>query len=579
MSADPLGITHTMSAIGALQTPSRHLLVFEPGRVRHVALPGVGVFAFGRTPDVELQLEDAAVSRRHAELHIGDGVVRLVDLDSHNGTRVNGVPIRGPRELFPGDEIAIGDVVLVLNAPAPVRPARSQLSVSDLRERLHAEIERASAFGRPLACVAIAPGEAGLEALYARLLLSNVAAVHDGTLVVAMPEVPPYAVADRARDLLESTGAGARAGFSCLPTDGCDPDTLIAAAVAAARTAAPGHALAAHEAVVRRTLGDQEVLLADSAMIRVYSLLDALAASDLGVLVRGETGTGKEAAALALHAGSARARGPFRALNCAAIPDALVESELFGHERGAFSGAAAAKVGLFEAAHGGTLFLDEVGELSLGAQAKLLRALETRRFCRLGDVRERSVDLRVVAATHRDLEAAAAAGRFREDLFFRIAAATVVLPPLRERPREIPVLARRFLDQVLAAAGQPELAISPAAMQRLCTHAWPGNVRELKNVMGYVAATARGPQVEPHDLPEKLRPAGSPVAPPPPAPAAPGGRVFAPIADELRELERQRMLEALEAAGGVQTRAAALLSMPLRTFQLRFKQYGLGGKE
>jgi transcriptional regulator with GAF, ATPase, and Fis domain len=296
------------------------------------------------------------------------------------------------------------------------------------------------------------------------------------------------------------------------------------------------------------------------------------------VLVCGETGVGKENAAFAVHHWSPRSAGPFVAVNCAALPEALVESELFGHERGAFTGATTTRTGLLESAQGGTVFLDEVGELPPSAQSKLLRALEVRRITRVGDVRERSIDIRVVAATHRDLEAEVAAGRFREDLYFRLGAATVLLPPLRERPREVPMLARDFLARACRALGRSELELAAGTLLALARHGWPGNVRELRNLMDYVAAAVTGDVVEPHHLPARMLGRGAaPAQPVPPVPpvAETSREPRVPLAQEIRELERRRMQEALDEAEGVQTRAAALIGMPIRTFSFKLKQLGL----
>jgi DNA-binding NtrC family response regulator len=314
-------------------------------------------------------------------------------------------------------------------------------------------------------------------------------------------------------------------------------------------------------------------------MGKVYGLLERLAASTLPVLVLGESGVGKENAAYAVHHWSRR-RGPFVAVNCAALPENLVESELFGHEKGAFTGALTAKTGLFESAAGGTVFLDEVGELSPAVQAKMLRLLENKTVMRVGDTRERAIDVRVVAATNRAIDDEVAAGRFRQDLYFRLGGATVLLPPLRDRRSEIPVLARAFLARAGTAAGRPSMDIGPAAMRALLAHDWPGNVRELRNTIEYIVATAPDDNVEPTDLPERL--GGDPIAPdvapaasalPLTAPAPP--TTFRPIADEVRELEIRRMREALVAAGGVKTRAAALIDMPIRTFNFKLRQYRL----
>jgi DNA-binding NtrC family response regulator len=289
--------------------------------------------------------------------------------------------------------------------------------------------------------------------------------------------------------------------------------------------------LAATAEGTRIRLGEREVIVADPAMIRIYDLIARVGRSELTVLVCGETGVGKENAAYAVHHHSPRRDGPFVSINCAAIQETLAESELFGHERGAFSGAANAKPGLLEAADGGTLFLDEVGELPLAIQAKLLRAVESRRITRVGSLREREINVRIVAATNRDLHAEVRAGRFRDDLLYRLHVAAISLPPLRERPREIMVLARAFLDDACRRAGRSPLAITDATMRALSAHAWPGNVRELRNAMDLVAVTAEGSALEPRDLALAAELAGTSAAPialtpvltsiPPPGPLTP----------------------------------------------------------
>ena len=327
-----------------------------------------------------------------------------------------------------------------------------------------------------------------------------------------------------------------------------------------------------------RTLdfGGCKVLLADAAMMHVYAQIERLAPTEVSLLILGETGTGKELAASALHFWSRRKDKPLLAINCAALPDNLAESELFGYERGAFSGAVTGKPGRLESAPGGTVFLDEVGDLSLAIQAKLLRTLETRRITRLGSVEERPIDIRVVAATHRDLEAEVAAGRFRKDLYYRLTVGVVRLPPLRERPRELPLLARRFLADACVSQGRPPLSFDEAAVDRLRTHPWPGNVRELKNVVEYLAATAIGDAVEAAAISERL--AVSDTQPASPAAAAgPSGSEQPPksLAEATSDFERQTIEAAVRSAGGNKTRAAKLLGIPLRTFMTKIKRHGL----
>lgn len=428
-----------------------HLLVIEGGASFRFCLPGSGEVVIGRAPGAQLRLSDPAASRHHARIDVSAEGARITDLDSHNGTRVNGERLRRPRPLLPGDTVFICGAILVFEAPPPAPPV----------------------------------------------------------------------------------GEGA---------------------------------------VVR--IAGREAIAADPATARLFTLIRRLAGSDLPVLITGETGTGKEIAALAVHDWSGRRTGPFMALNCAALPENLIESELFGYQKGAFSGAAGAKPGLLESAHLGVLLLDEVGELPLVAQAKLLRALETGRVLRLGEVRERPFDARILAATNRDLEAEARAGRFRQDLFFRLSAATVTVPPLRERRCDLQPLARAFLTAACDQARRAPMALSPAALERMHAYGWPGNVRELKHVMECAAVAVPEPVLLPCHLPERVRcaqaaDAGDGEAGSPPA------RAFRPIQEEMRALERSRIQAALEATGGVQTQAAKLLGMPLRTFIKRMNGYGL----
>ena len=283
------------------------------------------------------------------------------------------------------------------------------------------------------------------------------------------------------------------------------------------------------------------------------------------VLVTGETGTGKELVAGLIHGLSPRADGPFVKVNCAALPETLLESELFGHERGAFTGADRTRIGRFEQAHGGTLFLDEIGDMAPATQAKLLRVLQDREFMRLGGTRPLRADVRIVAATNQDLESEIRAGRFREDLFFRLNVIRIHMPPLRERPDDVELVARHLVAQFARELGRPLRGLSPAALERLRAHSWPGNVRELRNVLERAVLLADGERIDAEDidLPELPAPGG-------------GLRFEIPAGGlSLATVERELVLAALRKANFVQKEAAALLGVSRRKLNYMVQRMGI----
>jgi Nif-specific regulatory protein len=306
---------------------------------------------------------------------------------------------------------------------------------------------------------------------------------------------------------------------------------------------------------------------------QILDVIERVAPSRATVLLRGESGTGKEVVARALHERGPRAERPFVAVSCAALPEALLESELFGHEKGAFTGAAQARPGRFELADGGTLFLDEVGELPLAAQVKLLRAIQERQFERVGGRRTVTVDVRLVAATNRDLEEAVRAGTFRLDLYHRLQVVELHLPPLRERPDDVPLLATRFLEELSAEHGR-HLVLTPGAMEALAGHDWPGNVRQLRNVLErLVVAHADGP-VTAEDL-EWLTGKPGTASPAATATSTAASTAPAPATSAAADDERARIELALTRAGHVQARAARLLGMSVRQLRWRIAKYGI----
>ncbi len=321
------------------------------------------------------------------------------------------------------------------------------------------------------------------------------------------------------------------------------------------------------EAVVSRTADDVRIVTQDARMKGALELVGRVARSDVAVLVVGESGTGKELIARELHRLSGRHDEPLVALNCAAVSEALAESELFGHEKGAFTGAATRKIGLVELAEGGTLFLDEIGDLDPALQAKLLRALETKRFRRVGGVKELPVDFRLVSATNRPLQALVDQGSFRGDLYYRINAVTVELPPLRERPGDILILARHFLDG-LRPGGGGAFAVAPDAEEALERYDWPGNVRELRNVIERAALLSVDRTLRARDLGASIVGGSSPAT------GVAGTTRTLPCLS-LERLERIAVAEALERTGWHQGRAADLLGLSPRTLHRKIRAFGL----
>lgn len=351
-----------------------------------------------------------------------------------------------------------------------------------------------------------------------------------------------------------------------------DPDhllLLVDRALAQRRMLAE-YLLLKEEAASRR--GMPEIIGDAPALRQATVALHRAAASDTTVLLLGESGTGKELFARALHALGARREAPFVAINCAAIPESLLESELFGHEKGAFTGALARKPGKFELAHRGTLFLDEIGDLSLALQAKILRAVEERSFDRVGGTALVRVDVRVVAATNRDLRAAVAARRFREDLYFRLSVFPITVPALRDRRQDVPLLATHFLRRFCAEMGREPIALSAGAGDALLEYAWPGNVRELQNCIERAVILADAGVVHPHHL-------GLPHTPVEAAgPADPweaidlSGRLEEVSRRVLGEVERRAIARALDQAGGDAGRASEILGIPYRQLLARLRE-------
>jgi two-component system, NtrC family, response regulator HydG len=324
-----------------------------------------------------------------------------------------------------------------------------------------------------------------------------------------------------------------------------------------------GHA--AESAAPARSHAFGPLIGRSQSMHDVFERIRRAAQTDSLVLILGESGTGKELVAAAIHSESKRSKGPYVAVNMAAIPAHLVESELFGHVRGAFTGATEARVGRFQVANGGTIFIDEIGDFEPTAQAKLLRVLENYTVCPIGSNADVQVDVRVVAATSRDLQELVAKGQFREDLFYRLNVVLIRLPALRDRPEDIPLLADVFVRESAEACGRGPVSIHPRLMQFFMKQPWPGNVRQLRNLIFSMVVMAEGGALTLNDLPAEYKD-GTPA----PTPASPSA-----AAQDLEAIERTHILATLEAHGGNRTHAAAALKISVRTLQRKLKAWGL----
>jgi DNA-binding NtrC family response regulator len=562
-------------------------------------LPPRGMLTIGRAENADIRLDDPLASRHHARLHIGD-VLHIEDLGSANKTRVRDVAL-APGErvaIAPGEAVAIGSTILMVQQRLPPR-VRVLRPHGYMEARLEEECARSESTRDPFVLVrlhvasAVAPTRL-TEIVAPVLRLPDMLALYGpNEYEILLASTPPETAERMVRELeaaLAAAGAIGRTGVATYPRDGRTPEALVATASRRVRGEGSERAGAAGAEIVY-----------DPVMERLHQLAERAAAGTINVLIVGETGAGKEVLAERVHRMSPRGERAFLCLNCASLSEHLLESEMFGHERGAFTGATEAKPGLLETAPGGTVFLDEIGEMPLLLQAKLLRVLETRLVTRVGGLKPKAIDVRFVAATNRNLEEEVAAGRFRRDLYFRLNGMTLHIPPLRARRGEIAPLAALFLGQFSEPLGRSAPALSEDARLLLEDYVWPGNVRELRNTMERAVLLCTGDEILPEHLPlESMSTAMAPTSPPPelaarPTPtagfaAADPGSGFGsapplgfgggarepgpgPAAARAGESERERILRVLAEYGGNQSRAAKALGIARSTLVLRLNEY------
>ena len=547
----------------AVPTEPRAFLVIhvEEGGYRVVDLPeGVDV-TFGRSRGATINLDHEKVSRMHAKVRRTGDVIEIEDLGSRNGTRVNGDKVEGTRRVVHGDEISVGPIVAVVGVSSGLRRPSAVIDPSAGEARLSAEVDRSVRYHRPLTLAMIrVASDAVIDSIAATLRPMDVIAEDAGDdYLVILPELgraDGAAAIQRAIDFARATNTPASASTALCPDDGTTVERLMSQLRSGLRT---GRAPRAETNVPHAPI------VSDPAMARVYALVDRIADTAMTCLLLGETGVGKELVCEAIHRKSSRRERPLIKINCAALPETLLESELFGHERGAFTGADRRKIGFFEAADGGTLFLDEIGDMPLSLQAKLLRVLERKVITRVGGTTEVATDARLIAATHRDLDADVRAGRFRQDLLFRIGGFTIVVPPLRDRPSEILPLAEHFARTTASEQGRSAPQLSDDAREALTAYGWPGNVRELRNAIER-ALVLSSDVITAADLPERMLDAAQQVRP---------TARSSDVRGHLAEVERAAIVAALEADGNNQTRAARRLGLSRRALIYKMEKYGL----
>jgi transcriptional regulator with GAF, ATPase, and Fis domain len=638
---------------------ARLVVIEGPDAGREFELPMRGGVV-GRGDGSLIQLTDPTVSRQHGLIELRDGALCWVDDSGKSRTLINDQPARAVHPLTAGDQIALGQTKLlflpsdgleVTRASSHVtmeigsrqvfaltgeltdqRARRHLAAIAQLGDRLRVE----SAAGRD--AVARAACDAAITALGAHraFVLSAAPNLRRVTPIAAQVAPGETTQLQAPGDLVDKVITGkqivtAETGGRALiaaPIHGGTDDVIgalwidrkgaawdqidsLAAGCLAHLTSAAWVGADARDQLVRRAdaldeqlngpLNETDFVGRSAAAARVIAFVTRVGPSDATVLLGGESGSGKEMVARAIHRSSRRAKGPCVAVNCAALTESLIESELFGHEKGAFTGATEKKAGRFEMADRGTLFLDEVGELPLALQTKFLRVLEERRFERVGGQKSIEVDVRMVAATNRDLAEMVKRGTFREDLFYRLSVIHIEVPPLRDRLDDVPLLAEFFLGRFRAQAARRIIGFASDAIAAMTRYAWPGNVRELRNaveravVLGdrdHIIAADLPPQVLAAAAPPRSRtspptpPLGSglvaPAAPPPVVPPVtidptPPAAAKPPAPRSLRDLEKEGILAALAATGGNKAQAAAILEIDRSTLYKKLKDYDIDG--
>ncbi len=564
-----------------------------------------GVMVAGRISQVEITLQDHQVSRKHAQFSCEMGETKVKDLESTNGTFVNGRKIEKEQLISDGDEIQIGATNFRFSIHNPIDGSKLGLNNHGYFEtRLNEELDRASRYKRPLSILMIGPkldlhelkeSTKDLSQRYPtvvnylqKVIRAMDLLAHYGQyeLELLLPETNKEQAITLAERITQETkfdkDCPISVGVASFSEDGKTADILIEKsrqALKIARDKKSDRVAQIKEDANRLMLLDKkEVIIRSEKMRELFELVDRIAKSTITVLIQGETGVGKEVVAEAIHAKSDRVNKPLVCVNCAALTETLLESELFGHERGSFTGADQTKIGLFETANGGTIFLDEIGEMPLKTQAKLLRVLQAKKIMRVGSNKEIDTDVRVVAATNRKLEEQVEKKLFREDLFYRLNAATITIPPLRERKDEIPYLVGSFIKECCEENGLPKKELSPEALDVLMKYSWPGNIRELRNTIERSVVISEGETIFKEALTSKLTseyPSDKPHHTS--TIDSMSNEMDSTVVGDMKEIvstyEKDIILNALKKSQWNQTKASEILNVPRRTLVSKIKKY------
>jgi two-component system, NtrC family, response regulator AtoC len=573
-----------------LKQPAASLLIYHRDGCEMVGLHEGKPVVVGRSRPADVPIRDGSLSRQHARFTLDGGAIWIEDLESTNGTKINGKKISRRTKAKEHDEVKLGGVTVAFH----LRTAGEEQLIADQRldshdhmmARIEEEVVRARTFTRSFALLMVrsleeGPAHVGRFDARVRALLRPVDGMAlygpEALLICQVETGLPQAIALAEAIVKPGKRGDPRlgCGVALFPDHATSADELLALVrqlTLRAGSKAPVQ-VGGGSGRPAPVAGEPALVVVSPRMRLLVDTARRVADAMLPCLILGETGTGKEVLARVIHESSGRRKQPLRCINCGAIPESLVESALFGHERGAFTGADKQAKGLFEEANGGSVLLDEVGELSPSAQAALLRVIETKRVSRVGSASDFPVDVRVLAATHRDLEQMCGAGQFRQDLFYRLNTLVLQIPPLRERAEEILPLAEKFMQEACVQNRCDVRSISPEARSQLLAYNWPGNVRELRNVIERAVVIAQENTITVDDLSERVR--RTPAAPEIGNGTGPDVDAGGDIKERVRRYEAELLLQALRDNDWNQTKTAAALKMPLRTLVNKMRVLGL----